>query len=453
MRVLILGDSPTLTTGFGRVNARVVERLLSNGHEVASVGGLLTEKPEKGAMGIQHYVPTHPQDVLGIADIVPAVRDFKPDVLYMTADPGSVVAVAMGAPDMPAFVYAPVEGEPLVNRDWRAALTTLHAATVSEYGANVVKRDCGVDIPWYYHGVDHETFQQTGIRDELRQKLGWQDKTVLMTVSTNVRRKQIPRIIEAFAKLVHVYKRDDVILYLHTVPFQQYWLEGWNLMEVLQMYNVADKVFFHPSMTKRNSSVPVRTDDSDRPGLVEMYNAADIFILASQVEGFGLPIAEAMACGVPVAVTKYAAGWEVARPAGVGLDVGDWEVHKSGTVYANVSVDAMAKKLLKLIRNPNELERMRQRGLERVRDFDWAPFEDDLNKNLELAQDAYAKRHSKAKEEDSWKREKPWTEAQEQVSIRKKPTENSAEKGSLLIEGQGEDSASQGAANVPRPQA
>ena len=54
------------------------------------------------------------------------------------------------------------------------------------------------------------------------------------------------------------------------------------------------------------------------PGLVEMYNASDLFVLPSQVEGFGLPIAEAMACGLPVMVTKYAAGWEVASPAGKG---------------------------------------------------------------------------------------------------------------------------------------
>jgi glycosyltransferase involved in cell wall biosynthesis len=153
-------------------------------------------------------------------------------------------------------------------------------------------------------------------------------------------------------------------------------------------------------MAKRNSFVPVRTDDVKNPGLVEMYNTADVFVLPSQVEGFGLPIAEAMACGVPTLVTKYAAGWEVARGAGRGIPVGDWEVHKSGTRYANVSVEALAKELLRLRRNPNQLATMRRDGLQRVTRFVWDDFEDDLENNLEIAIDAHAKRDKQTEQEN-----------------------------------------------------
>lgn len=40
--------------------------------------------------------------------------------------------------------------------------------------------------------------------------------------------------------------------------------------------------------------------------LVEAYNRCDIFVFPSRLEGFGRPVAEAMACGKPVVTTNYA---------------------------------------------------------------------------------------------------------------------------------------------------
>ncbi len=45
----------------------------------------------------------------------------------------------------------------------------------------------------------------------------------------------------------------------------------------------------------------------DDRALVRLYNQADVFVLPTRAEGWGLPIIEAMACGLPVIVTDYSA--------------------------------------------------------------------------------------------------------------------------------------------------
>lgn len=44
-----------------------------------------------------------------------------------------------------------------------------------------------------------------------------------------------------------------------------------------------------------------------REALRELYRSADCFVLPTRAEGWGLPILESMACGVPAITTRYSA--------------------------------------------------------------------------------------------------------------------------------------------------
>ena len=50
--------------------------------------------------------------------------------------------------------------------------------------------------------------------------------------------------------------------------------------------------------------------------LAELYNAADVYVSNSVAEGFGLPIAEALACGTPVICPDNSAQTELAKDHG-----------------------------------------------------------------------------------------------------------------------------------------
>ena len=380
LRVLILGDSPFLKTGFGIVNSHAMKAMLEAGMKVATVTALQSKgslHPIPETPGVTIFQPEQ-DDPMGRRTVAKAVKKFKPDVIFGVGDPGNVTVFSKVIPAGNRYLaYVPVEGEPLILDEWRRVLNGIDFFTCSEYGANVVAASIGKRVDWVYHGVDTDVFRPLSAEDRqtYRQRLGWDGKFVVTCVAQNVGRKQLPRLIEAIAILKHRFNQHDIALYLHTVPYQGHYLDGWDLPSVARGYDVESEVVFNPLMARRNSSIP-ETGSLDVPGLRELLSSADLFVLPSKVEGFGLPIVEAMASGTPVMVTKYAAGWEVAsRGGGAGIPVHDWEVHKSGTRYGHVDPMVLAKEILRLRRDPKRLVRMREQGLEATKVFNWAAFE------------------------------------------------------------------------------
>jgi glycosyltransferase involved in cell wall biosynthesis len=95
----------------------------------------------------------------------------------------------------------------------------------------------------------------------------------------------------------------------------------------------------------------------DEELLARLYRAATVFVYPSFYEGFGMPVAEAMASGVPVVTSDRSSLPEVAGEAALQVRPED--------------PAQILGALKKLLDNPDLSQNLVQKGLERARTFRW----------------------------------------------------------------------------------
>lgn len=94
--------------------------------------------------------------------------------------------------------------------------------------------------------------------------------------------------------------------------------------------------------------------------LLQLYSGALALLHPSLCEGFGNPVAEAMACGCPVVTSNLSAMPEVAGGAALLVNPHD--------------SDDIAQGLRRAVDDPVQAEAMRQKGLARAKELSWESF-------------------------------------------------------------------------------
>jgi glycosyltransferase involved in cell wall biosynthesis len=95
-------------------------------------------------------------------------------------------------------------------------------------------------------------------------------------------------------------------------------------------------------------------DDKDLPAV---YSMAELFAMPSLYEGFGLPLLEAMACGVPVLAAANSSLPEVVGEAGILIDTLD--------------VDAWTGAMEHILTHPHQRAEYVERGRAQAHRFPW----------------------------------------------------------------------------------
>lgn len=138
------------------------------------------------------------------------------------------------------------------------------------------------------------------LKPRLQRRFGLERDFVLF-VGTIEPRKNVPTLLGAFQQLLDHY-HPEVDLVLAGAP-------GWLTDDI---YALSDRLGL-----KGRVHFLGRVSDEE---LVWLYNAAQMLVLPSFYEGFGLPPLEAMACGTPVIVSNVSSLPEVVGDAGLLVD-------------------------------------------------------------------------------------------------------------------------------------
>ncbi len=246
-----------------------------------------------------------------------------------------------------AFIIAP-ETMPAGRRQYLTALTAhsvRHAARVIAVSAST-----GRDLTAHF-GVDPDRITVTPLAAEpwfrptapavlaaFRERVGL-GRPYVLSVGTREPRKNTALLVRAFATLAGEIEHDLVLV----GP------EGWMGGELDRA--LADL----PGAVRSRVRLTGFVDDEELP---LWYGAADVFAYPARYEGFGLPVLEAMACGVPVVTSDVSSLPEVAGDAGLLIDPS--------------SVDDLAAAIRRVIDEPGLAGDLRKRGLERASRYSWA---------------------------------------------------------------------------------
>lgn len=123
-------------------------------------------------------------------------------------------------------------------------------------------------------------------------------------------------------------------------------------------------------------------DDLSAEQMAELFRACQAYVHPYRGEGFGMPILEAMACGLPVLIPNAGpapefcpldAGWQV--PTRIRFegsrDVQGMGLSRGYPYYTEVDITALAETLRAVLNDPQERRRRGQNAAQAARGYDW----------------------------------------------------------------------------------
>ncbi len=378
MKILWHSNSAWNNSGYGIQTAMFVPRIASLGHEIVMAAPYTFAGAVLEWEGFQ--VLPCVRDPAG-NDVIVANYDYhQADLMITLCDPFGLQKSARDLAQLNVAHWFPVDTNPMGEGD--VAMLREGQGTpiaMSRFGERVLRAE-GADPLYVPHGVDTTVFCP-GDKDPFRETVPaiGPDTFVIGICAMNrdPQRKGFAEQLLAFSRFR--FRHPDSILALHTVPAAS---PGLNLHGMAARLGITGAITYPDQYSYDMNLI-------SREQLASWYRGLDVLSLCSYGEGFGLPLIEAQACGIPVITTDGSAmselcgtGWLVSGTPFWAGGHGAWWVRPDATdIEAAYEAAWQTREAGKM---PNQ--EARDFGLiydaERVFAEYWKPVLDELEKRI-----------------------------------------------------------------------
>jgi len=329
MRLGWISAPLTASTGYGRVTKEVCYGLADVGHQVVNMGG----RGPYVVWGETFFAHTPKGNTVPVVPMWGQTGD-RPTVEYYIQkfELEAVISLfdsfmfAFGKPSKPWAAHFPIDA-PMTKKWANSVVNADYLVAMSQFGEKeLLKHFPDFMVKMIPHGVDTKIFHPITReeRAELRKKHGVpEDKFIYLFAGANFGERKCPcQLLLTFKRFQE--KHPDSMIYMLTTLAGS-WPNSYNIVEFTEEYGLTKQVL----SVKRNLTLSPLEDEE----LAQVYTMADVFVLPSWGEGFGLPLIESMSCGVPVITTNASSmielvsghGWLIDTiPEDVWVDVPVW---------------------------------------------------------------------------------------------------------------------------------
>lgn len=386
MKILWHSNAPWNPSGYGSQTALFTPLIRDAGHEVAisafwGLAGASLEwhgmkvYPGNGVTHAAELIPLYAFDQSGYTDPKDVQVITLIDVWAITNSILKELRVA---------AWTPIDHDPAPPRVVHFFTETgAVPIAMSRFGVDRLQA-AGLDPLYVPHGIDTDVLCPMD-KAEARRRLGIPEDAFLvgMVAANNgskPSRKGFPEAFEAFAEFRN--RHDDALLYVHSFSSADpSGRDGLNLLPLAELMGVPAGAISFPDQMAMRIGIPYES-------MHVIYSAMDVLLNPAYGEGFGIPIVEAQACGVPVIVNDFTAMSELAGP---GWKVGGHPYFDSsnGAKWQLPSVPELVDALEDAYENAAEKraasrEFALQYDVRRVMDEFWRPVLAELDRPREV---------------------------------------------------------------------
>jgi 1,2-diacylglycerol 3-alpha-glucosyltransferase len=371
MKILQISQSyPPMISGAALTVARLAEGLTQEGHEVLVIAASDRREgysTQNGRLRIER-LPAHHNPVRTgqrfllwpYGRIHQIAAAFNPDIIHLheplalgfcgvKAGQRLNIPTLLTLHQLPWFVTKytatywgnPVNLDKLLWQYGRWLLGQCTAVAPTRLVASVIRRHTGHIVHIIPCGANLQQFQATpSTNDEaaqLRHRYGLSpDKPVILYVGRLDADKNVAAVVQAAARVME--RLDAELLIVGDGCCRP------ALIRQCEALGIASRSHFTGYISP----------DADLPGL---YRLANVFVIASDIETFGIVVLEAMASALPVVAVRAAAIPDLVRD------------RCNGFLVAPKDVEALANKVKWLLQNPTQARKMGQAGWEISQQF------------------------------------------------------------------------------------